>query len=45
MSVAAQYVTNSVDAALWHAKQGGGFTLALTTNRSISNETIQTIAS
>ena len=29
MSVAAQYVTNSVDAALWHAEHGGGLTLAL----------------
>ena len=29
VSVAAQYVTNSVDAALWHAEHGGGLTLAL----------------
>jgi len=29
VSVAARYVTNSVDAALWHAEHGGGLTLAL----------------
>ena len=29
VSVAPQYVTNSVDAALWHAEHGGGLTLAL----------------
>ncbi len=29
VSVAAHYVTNSVDAALWHAEHGGGLTLAL----------------
>jgi len=29
VSVAAQYVTNSVDAVLWHAEHGGGLTLAL----------------
>jgi DNA-binding transcriptional LysR family regulator len=29
VSIAAHYVTNSVDAALWHAEHGGGLTLAL----------------
>jgi len=29
VSVAAHYVTNSVDAALWHAEHGGGLTMAL----------------
>jgi DNA-binding transcriptional LysR family regulator len=29
VSVAAHYVTNSVDAALWHAEHGGGLTQAL----------------
>jgi|SRR5882672_539529 len=29
VSVAARYVTNSADAALWHAERGGGLTLAL----------------
>ncbi len=29
VSVAAHYVTNSVDAALWHAEHGGGLTFAL----------------
>ena len=29
VSVTTHYVTNSVDAALWHAEQGGGLTLAL----------------
>ena len=29
VSVSAQYVTNSVDAALWHAEHDGGLTLAL----------------
>lgn len=29
VSVAAHYVTNSVDAALWHAEHDGGLTLAL----------------
>ena len=29
VSVAARYVTNSVDAALWHAEHGGGIALAL----------------
>ena len=29
VSVRAHYVTNSVDAALWHAEHGGGLTLAL----------------
>ena len=29
VSVAPHYVTNSVDAALWHAEHGGGLTLAL----------------
>jgi DNA-binding transcriptional LysR family regulator len=29
VNVAAHYVTNSVDAALWHAEHGGGLTLAL----------------
>ena len=28
-SIAPRYVTNSVDAALWHAAQGGGVTMAL----------------
>lgn len=29
VTIAPHYVTNSVDAALWHAEQGGGLTLAL----------------
>jgi DNA-binding transcriptional LysR family regulator len=29
VSVAPRYVTNSVDAALWHAEHDGGLTLAL----------------
>jgi DNA-binding transcriptional LysR family regulator len=29
VSVATHYVTNSIDAALWHAEHGGGLTLAL----------------